>query len=375
MFLQFFQQLFCFFLHVGETGSFRKPLRREEEQACFEALAAGDRSAREKLILHNMRLVAHVIKKYGMPQPEQEELISIGTVGLVKAVDSFDCTKGARFATYASKCINNEILMNFRSQKKHADQIYMGEPIETDGDGNQLYGLGIPTAKVTYSGAALNGILYAYGGRFVDENGNVDIVSDANIAVFQMLKELTDEMVIPSVLEIKDLRGMFASGTLGMIVDSDAALATFRSASGQGKAFDEKISVCTIPIGATGRSETVYTEHQLTVYAKSEKKEAAIKLVEFLISRDAMVKYHAACAILSPRASIATLPEMNEDAFTETFNRQSLTASPLPASNPMFDNAMNEMTKAMERVIIGGEDIKSVLEETQQTIAELYDRY
>ena len=115
-----------------------KPLRREEEQACFEALAAGDRSAREKLILHNMRLVAHVIKKYGMPQPEQEELISIGTVGLVKAVDSFDCTKGARFATYASKCINNEILMNFRSQKKHADQIYMGEPIETDGDGNQL---------------------------------------------------------------------------------------------------------------------------------------------------------------------------------------------------------------------------------------------
>ena len=125
MFLQFFQQLFCFFLHVGETGSFRKPLRREEEQACFEALAAGDRSAREKLILHNMRLVAHVIKKYGMPQPEQEELISIGTVGLVKAVDSFDCTKGARFATYASKCINNEILMNFRSQKKHADQIYI----------------------------------------------------------------------------------------------------------------------------------------------------------------------------------------------------------------------------------------------------------
>ena len=84
MFLQFFQQLFCFFLHVGETGSFRKPLRREEEQACFEALAAGDRSAREKLILHNMRLVAHVIKKYGMPQPEQEELISIGTVGLLR---------------------------------------------------------------------------------------------------------------------------------------------------------------------------------------------------------------------------------------------------------------------------------------------------
>lgn len=138
MFLQLFQHFFCFFLHVGEAGSFRKPLKKEEEQACFEAMAAGDRSAREKLILHNMRLVAHIIKKYGMPQPEQEELISIGTIGLVKAVDSFDCSKGARFATYASRCIENEILMNFRAKKKHADQIYMGEPIETDGDGNQL---------------------------------------------------------------------------------------------------------------------------------------------------------------------------------------------------------------------------------------------
>ena len=115
MFLQLFQHFFCFFLHVGEAGSFRKPLKKEEEQACFEAMAAGDRSAREKLILHNMRLVAHIIKKYGMPQPEQEELISIGTIGLVKAVDSFDCSKGARFATYASRCIENEILMNFRA--------------------------------------------------------------------------------------------------------------------------------------------------------------------------------------------------------------------------------------------------------------------
>ena len=138
MFLQLIQQVFCFFLHVGESGSFRKPLRREEEQACFEAMAAGDRTAREKLILHNMRLVAHIIKKYGVPQADQEELISIGTIGLVKAVDSFDCSKGARFATYASKCINNEVLMNFRQKKKTADQIHMGEPIETDGDGNQL---------------------------------------------------------------------------------------------------------------------------------------------------------------------------------------------------------------------------------------------
>ena len=138
MFLQFFQQILFFFLHVGEAGSFRKPLGKQEEAACFNSMAQGDTKAREKLILHNMRLVAHLTKKYAASPAEQEELISIGTIGLVKAVYSFDNSKGARFATYASRCIENEILMNFRAQKKHADQIYMGEPIETDGDGNQL---------------------------------------------------------------------------------------------------------------------------------------------------------------------------------------------------------------------------------------------
>lgn len=107
MFFQFFQHIFFFFLHVGDAGSFRKPLSKQEEADCFEAMAQGDRKAREKLILHNMRLVAHITKKYGVPQPDQEELISIGTVGLVKAVDSFDNSKGARFATYASRCIEN----------------------------------------------------------------------------------------------------------------------------------------------------------------------------------------------------------------------------------------------------------------------------
>ena len=117
MFFHILQQMLFFFLHVTESGSFRKPLNREEEQECFQNMAAGDTAAREKLILHNMRLVAHITKKYGMPQPEQEELISIGTIGLVKAVDSFDYAKGARFATYASRCIENEILMYFRSQR------------------------------------------------------------------------------------------------------------------------------------------------------------------------------------------------------------------------------------------------------------------
>ncbi|MCC8111333.1 MAG: sigma-70 family RNA polymerase sigma factor [Ruminococcus sp.] len=136
--LQLIQHFVFFFLHVGETGSFRKPLSKQQEMNCFLAMAAGDKQAREKLILHNMRLVAHLTKKYGVSISEQEELIFIGTIGLMKAVDTFDPSKGTRFTTYVGRCIENEILMNFRSQKKYADQISMGESIETDGDGNQL---------------------------------------------------------------------------------------------------------------------------------------------------------------------------------------------------------------------------------------------
>ena len=125
--------------YIGGNDILPAPLPPEQETKVIAMLGTEEeKEARAVLIEHNLRLVAHIIKKYGMPQPEQEELISIGTIGLVKAVDSFDCSKGARFATYASRCIENEILMNFRAKKKHADQIYMGEPIETDGDGNQL---------------------------------------------------------------------------------------------------------------------------------------------------------------------------------------------------------------------------------------------
>ena len=123
-------------------GSFPKPLAKEKEQQLLLRLRDGTdaekESAKQTLILHNLRLVAHIAKKYNNAQRESEELISIGTIGLMKAVSSFDYTKGIRFATYASRCIENEILMHFRSQKKQADTIYMGEAIDTDKDGNQL---------------------------------------------------------------------------------------------------------------------------------------------------------------------------------------------------------------------------------------------
>lgn len=126
-------------LHLsGSAGSFPKPLPPEKERECLERCAAGDLEARNLLVEHNLRLVAHIIKKYYTQAEEQEDLISIGTIGLIKAVNTFKADKGIRLATYASRCIENEILMYFRRTKKLQGEVSLNEAIETDGDGAEL---------------------------------------------------------------------------------------------------------------------------------------------------------------------------------------------------------------------------------------------
>ena len=120
------------------TGSFPCPLTAEEERDALERLAAGDRAARDLLVEHNLRLVAHIVKKYYTQTDEQDDLISIGTIGLIKGVTSYRPDKGVRLATYASRCIENEILMYFRSRKKLQGEVSLSDSIETDGDGNAL---------------------------------------------------------------------------------------------------------------------------------------------------------------------------------------------------------------------------------------------
>lgn len=125
-------------LGIGTSQSFPPPFSAEEERAAFAAKAAGDESAREQLILHNLRLVSHIVRKYYGASKNQEDLVSIGSIGLVKAVDTFNHENGTRFATYAAKCIQNEILMHFRSQKKLSAEISVNETIDVDRDGNPL---------------------------------------------------------------------------------------------------------------------------------------------------------------------------------------------------------------------------------------------
>lgn len=137
--LDFLSHIVFLFLHVTGSGAFPKALTAAQEKKCLEEMAAGSKQARRTLIEHNLRLVAHIVKKYYINNGnDQEDLISIGTIGLIKAIDSFDLGKGIRLSSYASKCIENEILMFFRSGKKSAQDVSINEPIDTDKDGNAL---------------------------------------------------------------------------------------------------------------------------------------------------------------------------------------------------------------------------------------------
>ena len=121
-----------------QTGSFPKPLTPEEERHYLELSAKGDLEARNILIERNLRLVAHIMKKYYAQTSEQEDLISIGTIGLIKGITTFDASKGARLATYAARCVENEILMHFRGQKKSSQDVSLSDYIETGTDGAAL---------------------------------------------------------------------------------------------------------------------------------------------------------------------------------------------------------------------------------------------
>ena len=126
-------------LHLsGGAGSFPKPLTAQQEREYLRRCAEGDLEARNQLVEHNLRLVAHIIKKYYTQTDDQEDLISIGTIGLIKGISTFDASKGARLATYAARCVENEILMYFRSQRKGAQDVSLSDCIETGRDGSAL---------------------------------------------------------------------------------------------------------------------------------------------------------------------------------------------------------------------------------------------
>ncbi len=139
--LEFLKKLFkdfYIFTAAYSNNVFPDPLSKEEEEKCVSLMHLGDKEARNKLIEHNLRLVAHIVKKYDHKKNDVDDLISIGTIGLIKGVDSFSYKKGTRLTTYAAKCIENEILMYYRSDKKNSKNISLNESIGFDKDGNEI---------------------------------------------------------------------------------------------------------------------------------------------------------------------------------------------------------------------------------------------
>lgn len=134
----FAKYVFLLISYVSNTNSFPQPLSSEEEEIYLERLKNGDEEAKNILIERNLRLVAHIIKKYSSTGKDHDDLISIGTIGLIKAITTFDASKGTRLATYAARCIENEILMTIRAGKKTQNEVSLQEPIGIDKEGNEI---------------------------------------------------------------------------------------------------------------------------------------------------------------------------------------------------------------------------------------------
>ena len=132
------QYIFLFILHIADSESFPKPLTKSQEKEYLEKAANGDINARNVLVKHNLRLVAHIIKKYYQNSSGQDDLVSIGTIGLIKAINTYDIDKNIKLSSYASRCIENEILMHFRNLRKSAQDVSLNDTIDTDKDGNPL---------------------------------------------------------------------------------------------------------------------------------------------------------------------------------------------------------------------------------------------
>lgn len=136
-FVAFLSRVFFFTSYVNNKGSFPQPLTPEQEKEYLDAARAGDAAAREKLIRHNLRLVAHIVKKYHNAG-EADDLISVGSIGLIKGIETFEQGKGSQLATYTAKCIENEILMYIRANKKHRCNVSLGESVGVDKEGNEI---------------------------------------------------------------------------------------------------------------------------------------------------------------------------------------------------------------------------------------------
>lgn len=195
----------CMILGIATPQNFPPPLPEEEEKRFFELKSQGDEKAREKLILHNLRLVSHIVRKYYSTNKNSEDLVSVGTIGLVKAVDSFNVGNGARFATYGAKCIQNEILMYFRAQKKLANEVSINETIDIDKDGNPLSYIDVISSEESICEEVDTALRSAQALRYVE-----NILSDRERKIIVLRYGLWGREPMPQ-REVADMLGISRS--------------------------------------------------------------------------------------------------------------------------------------------------------------------
>ncbi len=240
-----------------------------------------------------------------------------------------------------------------------------------DENGNRIYGLGVQSKKLVNTGFYFLPYLWYYGADITDDEGNFIMDSPETVKSFEAIKPLFDKEITPAGLEIKDLRSLFANGSLGFHIDGDMGYATFLPLSPKGEAFAEDIGIVEIPGDATG----FFNEHVISIFEKSTKKEAAARFVEYLSGPEAMAIYNEHGGNKTPgRYSVENLEfyAAEENAHMRQFIEILKTNRALPCRNPGFVSAMEELAEGIQRVGINREDPANVVPEVVAKIRTIY---
>lgn len=242
-------------------------------------------------------------------------------------------------------------------------------------DGKTIYGIGNENGSDSNSGSKFWVPYLAYGGKFLDDKGKLTLdQGSALMDSLSYMRKLAQNKIFPIGADTKTLRGMFSAGTLGMYIDGDFARSVYRDSSGKGEAFDKEWGVTTTPVNKTGKSETVFTEHELLISSSTKQSKEAAEFIKFLVSKDAMIMYHKSNGVMSARKSLASIPEMNEDDYAKVFNKQMQSATAYPNTNPKFDDAMKNVAMMLQLVTAGKETPDKAISVVMPKIKELYNQ-
>lgn len=256
------------------------------------------------------------------------------------------------------------------------DMSYAVAELGVDEEGNTIYGNGISSAPIAGAGYFFLPWIWAHGGEYLDADGNIAIDSPETVAAFEEVQQLFEDGVVPSGVEIRDLRNLFAQGQVGFHWDGEFGVPIFAGLSPLGEEFADHYGIMQVPSDTPGEAgPTIFIEHTLVVYEDSPHKEEAIKFVDFLTGPEGMAIYNEhGGAKLPARASVAEIDfyDRPENAFMQPFIEAMDSARPLPAQSSAFLAGMEAIAVANQRVSLNFDDAVEVVADLQEELEELY---